>query len=89
MSEAREYLNTGDEYGYDILRIAAKAIAEAYQTTYDAPKNLPDGWIGIRVDINPERLQAVPGTDAKDALQGFLDLLRGADNLKTAEGAWT
>ncbi|MBU2789223.1 hypothetical protein HFQ13_13610, partial [Acidithiobacillus sp. VAN18-1] len=55
MSEAREYLNTNDEYVYDILRIAAKAIAEAYQTTYDAPKDLPDGWIGIRVDINPER----------------------------------
>ncbi|MBU2796480.1 hypothetical protein HFU75_06840 [Acidithiobacillus sp. VAN18-2] len=87
MSEAREYLNTGDEYVYDILRIAAKAIAEAYRTTYDAPKDLPDGWIGIRVDINPERLKAVPHKDAKDALQGFLNLLRSADNITTGEGA--
>ena len=78
MSEAREYLNTSDEYVSEILRLAAKAIAEAYQTSYDMPKDLPDGWIGIRVDILPERLTARPKRDANVALQRLLNLSRDA-----------
>ncbi len=80
MSEAREYLNTSDEYVSDILRLAAKAIAEAYQTSYDMPKDLPDGWIGIRVDILPERLTARPKRDANVALQRLLNLSRDAQD---------
>ncbi|BDB14042.1 hypothetical protein [Acidithiobacillus ferrooxidans] len=60
MSEARQHLNTSDEYVSDILRLVAKALAEVYGTSYDYPKDLPDGWIGIRVDISPERLTAKP-----------------------------
>ena len=74
MSEARKYLNTSDEYVSDILRLAAKALAGAYQTSYDMPKDLPDGWIGIRVDILPERLTARPAMDADTELQRLLDL---------------
>ena len=80
MSEAREYLNTSDEYVSDILRLAAKTIAEAYQTSYDMPKDLPDGWIGIRVDILPERLTARPKRDANVALQRLLNLSRDAQD---------
>lgn len=80
MSEAREYLNTSDEYVSEILRLAAKAIAEAYQTSYDMPKDLPDGWIGIRVDILPERLTARPKRDANVALQRLLNLSRDAQD---------
>ena len=80
MSEAREYLNTSDEYVSDILRLAAKAIAEAYQTSYDMPKDLPDGWIGIRVDILPERLTAKPITNANVALERLLDQLIDAQD---------
>ena len=71
MSETRRYLNTGDEYVADILRLAAKAISEAYGTTYDYPKDLPDGWIGIRVDIPPERLAAKPVRDEEAVYQGL------------------
>lgn len=69
MSEARKYLNTSDEYVADILRLAAKAISEAYGTTYDYPKDLPDGWVGIRVDITPEHLTARPRMDEAAAYQ--------------------
>ena len=69
MSETRRYLNTSDEYVADILRLAAKAISEAYGTTYDYPKDLGDGWIGIRVDIRPERLTARPILDESAAYQ--------------------
>ncbi|MBN6742574.1 hypothetical protein JKG47_19070 [Acidithiobacillus sp. MC6.1] len=85
MSEAREYLNTGDEYVSEILRLAAKAIAEAYQTTYDMPVDLPDGWIGIRVDIQPERLKAVPHRHAGHELQRLVDLYNQY-NGNTSEG---
>ncbi len=71
MSEARKYLNTSDEYVSDILRLAAKALACAYQTTYDYPKDLGDGWIGIRVDILPEHLTARPRMDETAAYQGL------------------
>ena len=71
MSETRRYLNTSDEYVADILRLAAKAISEAYGTTYDYPKDLPDGWIGIRVDITPEHLTARPRMDETAAYQGL------------------
>ena len=71
MSEARKYLNTSDEYVSDILRLAAKALAGAYQTSYDMPKDLPDGWIGIRVDITPEHLTARPRMDETAAYQGL------------------
>ncbi|MBU2720087.1 hypothetical protein HF563_12030 [Acidithiobacillus ferridurans] len=80
MSEARKYLNTSDEYVCDILRLAAKAIAEAYGTSYDCPKDLPDGWIGIRVDILPERLAARPIMNANVALERLLDLMIGAQD---------
>lgn len=72
MSEIRDHLNTSDEYVSEILRIAAKAIAAAYQTTYDMPKDLPDGWIGIRVDISPEQFKATPKGDANVLLQKML-----------------
>ena len=96
MSEARKYLNTSDEYVSDILRLAAKALACAYQTTYDYPKDLGDGWIGIRVDILPERLTARPGMDETAAYQGLQRLLNLAiwssdpDNGMEAisKGAW-
>lgn len=80
MSEAREYLNTSDEYVSDILRLAAKAIAEAYQTSYDMPKDLPDGWIGIRVDIHPDRLTAKPKRDAYAVTQRLLNQFRDAQD---------
>ncbi|MBN6739845.1 hypothetical protein JKG47_04725 [Acidithiobacillus sp. MC6.1] len=84
MSNARQYLNTGDEYVSDILRLAAKAISEAYQTSYDMPVDLPDGWIGIRVDLIPERLKAVPQRDAGDALQRLLDMYNSSPSKKGA-----
>ena len=82
MSEARKYLNTSDEYVADILRIAAKAIACAYQTTYDYPKDLGGGWIGIRVDILPERLTARPTGDADAELQRLLNVATRTRNME-------
>ncbi len=74
MSEAREYLNTGDKYVSDILQLAAKALSRAYQTTYDPPKDLSEGWIGIRVDVQPERLKAMPHGNAGTEMKHLLDL---------------
>ena len=82
MSEARKYLNTSDEYVSDILRLAAKALACAYQTTYDMPKDLPDGWIGIRVDILPERLTAKPTGDADAELLRLLNVATRTNNME-------
>ena len=75
MSETRMHLSTSDDYVAHILRMAAKAISEAYRTTYDYPKDLPDGWIGIRVDFPRDRLTARPRLDEADAFQGLQRLL--------------
>ncbi|OCB03917.1 hypothetical protein BBC27_05735 [Acidithiobacillus ferrivorans] len=89
MSEARKYLNTSDECVSDILRLATKALACAYQTTYDMPKDLPDGWIGIRVDILPERLTGKPTGDANAELQRLLNVAPWTKTWNASKGEAT
>lgn len=72
MNEEREYLNTSDPYVSEFLRLAAKALAEAYQSSYDMPKDLPDGWIAIRVGIHPECHKVAPKLNAEDSLRRLL-----------------
>lgn len=77
----REYLNTSDEYVSHVLRIAAKALAEAYQSSYDMPKDMGDGWIGVRIGVHPECHMVKPKKDVDEALRRLLDLSKECKQL--------
>jgi hypothetical protein len=71
--EIREYLNTSDDYVRDVLHIAVKSISLAYRTSYDPPRDLPDGWIGVRIDIPFHRFKVKPERDADEILQRLIN----------------
>lgn len=70
----RRYLGIADAGVDDVLRLAAKALAEAYGATYDPPEDLPDGWVGFRVDLEERHILAAPKRNACMELQRLLDL---------------
>jgi hypothetical protein len=71
--EIREYLNTSDDYVRDVLHIAVKSISLAYRTSYDPPRDLPDGWIGVRIDTPFDRIRIEPARDADEILQRLIN----------------
>ncbi|EAY56058.1 MAG: hypothetical protein UBAL2_86920217 [Leptospirillum rubarum] len=50
------YLDLGDDHVDLVTHAAAKALSELYRGTYEY-KELPDGWIGFRVSIDPSRIK--------------------------------
>ncbi len=72
-TKVREHLNTSDDYVRDILHIAVKSISLAYRTSYDPPRDLPDGWIGVRIDTPFDRIRIEPARDADEILQRLIN----------------
>jgi hypothetical protein len=71
--DGQKFLGVEDD-GVDlVLRLAVKALSEAYGMFYDHPQNLPGGWIGFRVDVGDRDLRVVPKRNACNELQRLLD----------------
>ncbi|MHB1729602.1 MAG: hypothetical protein ACYCVG_01350 [Leptospirillum sp.] len=51
------YLNFKDDHVELVAHAAAKALSELHGASYEY-KELSDGWIGFRVQIDPERVKA-------------------------------
>jgi len=53
-----------DEHVDLVLHAAAKALSEFYEGSYEY-KNLDDGWVGIRVFLNPDPVEKIAGPERR------------------------
>ena len=58
------YLDRKDEHVDLLLHAAAKALSEIYEGSYEF-NNREDGWVGIRVYLNPGQAEKVAGPERK------------------------